>query len=309
MPSPPPCDYALLDFGDGRRLERFASIILDRPCPAAQNPKQDRSLWKKADAVFLLDDSAASQRGKWQAITAVGAQFLSPSLPVWNVHFGLFQLELRLTPFGHVGVFPEQQTNWRDITALIASRLTVRPQHCPDPIRVLNLFAYTGGSSLAAARGGHHVEVVHVDAAKSVVDWAKRNAERNFRGASHLGRIRWIVENARKFVQREIKRKNRYDAIILDPPSYGHGTTKKSVWKIEEHLPDLLVDLSQLLSDSPLFLLLTAHSDGFSAERLLNLLGKSGSVVPLAEAMPLDLCLTSQSGNILPAGSGVRLTW
>ncbi len=303
-------DYALLDFGDGRRLERFGAIVLDRPCPAAKMSKRLAKLWPTADAQFLLESvQSDSERGQWKPLTATGSELFSGVEMPWNINFNALRFELRPTPFGHVGVFPEQQANWKRITETLTAAATRQT----GLFRVLNLFAYTGGSSIAAALAGEKIEVVHLDAAKSVVDWARRNAALNGIGSDDslppCGRIRWIVEDAHKFVQRELKRGNRYEAVILDPPSYGHGP-KKAAWKIEEHLSDLLADLAQILSDQPVLVLLTAHSEGFSTTRLATMLrevGFSNTGSNSWRTTTFDMVISSQQGGVLPAGSGVML--
>jgi 23S rRNA (cytosine1962-C5)-methyltransferase len=236
-------DYELLDFGNGRRLERFGSYILDRPCPAAEYFCLEKPvLWNQSDAKFVIS-SQNSERGYW-----------TTEPEAWQISFGKIIMELRCTPFGHVGVFPEQQTNWNRITAVLAEA----SKQQTETIHVLNLFAYTGGSSLAAALAAPNIAVVHVDSAQNAIERAKRNAQLN-----GLDRIRFITEDVRKFVRRELRRKHYYDAVILDPPAYGHGL-KGEAWKLAEHLPTLLSDISGLLSENRYFILLTAHTTGFN---------------------------------------------
>ena len=213
--------YELLDFGRGRKLERFGEVLVDRPCPVAtRRPVLDD--WGHAQLRF--DPNA---KPKWKRRGQV-------STP-WRMAWGEVHFQLDVTPAGQVGVFPEQEASWQYIARKLANR---------EQARVLNLFAYTGGSTLAAATAG--AEVVHVDAAKPVVQWAKENAKRS--GMAEAP-IRWIVEDAPKFVRREVKRGNRYDAIIMDPPSYGHGP-KKEAWKLSTDLMDLLRDCKQLLTSA-----------------------------------------------------------
>lgn len=283
----PTNDYSLLDFGDGRRLERFGPVVVERLCPAAENvPKGDPALWKKADFRFLPDDRFKnSERGRW----------IPDAPPPWTVRLGPIRLELRGTPFGHVGIFPEQRENWQRIADLLRERA--------ETLRVLNLFAYTGGSSMAAALVGKNVEVVHVDSSKTAVEWARCNAAQNGIAAG----IRFIVEDVRKFVRRERKRGNRYDAVILDPPSYGHGV-KGQAWKISDHLPPLLDDLAAVLSESPVFMLLTAHSPGFDADRLHDLLAESLPRMDFT-ATGFSMEIRSETDRILPAGFGVLYTF
>ncbi len=231
--------YELLDFGNRRKLERFASIVVDRPCPAAVNAP-NTELWETATSHF-----DAERKPKWRH-----AKQLPDS---WHVQFEDQTFSLQSTPSGQVGIFPEQAVNWQFLKKKLATR---------DRPKLLNLFGYTGGSTIAAARAG--AEVVHVDAAKPVVTWARRNAELS--GLADAP-IRWIVEDAVKFVAREVKRGNRYDGIVLDPPSYGHGP-KGEEWKLTRDLFNLLSDCKQLLSEMPCLFLLSCHTPGFGAPEL-----------------------------------------
>nr|MBC8426721.1 class I SAM-dependent methyltransferase [bacterium] len=200
--------YQLLDFGDGRRLERFGPLVLDRPCPAAEEvTPAEPALWQAADGRFARTDG---KQGEWMSA--------GPLPERWTISHGPLTLELKRTEFGHLGVFAEQAANWDWLTEQISAAHP--PGRTPDaggsPLKVLNLFAYTGASTLAAAAAG--AQVTHVDAARNVLAWARRNADLSAMSAAP---IRWIAEDAQKFVGRELKRENRYDAVILDPPSYG----------------------------------------------------------------------------------------
>jgi 23S rRNA (cytosine1962-C5)-methyltransferase len=255
--------YELLDFGAGRKLERFGEWILDREAPAADaHQRSDPTLWKTADLVFKRSTGSA---GQWSAkknlsdlpsekvkklklITKTGADF-----PPWEICFGAhFKLRLQLSPVGHIGVFPEQAQNWAWIMRQVRRSIKVHG----EPIRVLNLFGYTGGSTLAAAVAG--AEVTHIDSAGNIVERARENAK-----ISGLidAPIRWIQEDAQLFCQREVKRGNTYHAVILDPPSYGHGP-KNQVWKINQHLGELLANCRQLTEQQRNFMLLTSHTVG-----------------------------------------------
>ncbi|MDR3182330.1 MAG: class I SAM-dependent methyltransferase [Planctomycetaceae bacterium] len=268
-------DYGLLDFGGGRRLERFGTHVFDRVCPAASEEKQLPDIWNQADARY---------DGTW-----------SKYPPPQTVSFGIMQLEVRCTPFGHLGVFPEQMSNWQQLAA-----------ERKENLRILNLFAYTGGSSIAAAKSNPNAEVVHVDAARGIVEWAKHNAALN-----GIHSIRFITEDARKFVQRELKRGRRYDAVILDPPSYGHGV-KGEPWKIVSDLPFLLADIALLLSDEPAYILLTAHTAGDK-----NAGGPAAFKIMLTEAgmyrkanfmtETFTMRIPSSNGSELAGGYGVWL--
>ena len=237
-------DYELLDFGDGRRLERFGELTLDRPCPAAGEPKAEPSLWKDAAARY---DGARATDGAWRPRKAPGAACRVP------LKLGEFTLGVTPSPAGQVGLFPEQLASWRWIAERTARLAATRPD---DPPRVLNLFGYTGGSTLAAAVAG--AAVTHVDASKPSVALARENA-----AASGLGDapIRWLVEDAVRYCEREVKRDSRYDAVVLDPPSYGHGP-KGEEWRLERDLPKLLDVCATLVDRTPQFFLATCHTPG-----------------------------------------------
>jgi 23S rRNA (cytosine1962-C5)-methyltransferase len=203
-------------------------------------------------------------------------------------------MELSCTPFGHVGVFPEQQTNWNRIMFSLAEASKQRS----ETIHVLNLFAYTGGSSLAAALASPKVSVVHVDSAQNVTQRAKRNAELN-----GLNNIRFIVEDVRKFVQRELRRKHYYDAIILDPPAYGHGF-KGETWKLMKDLPVLLSDIVGLLSMNPCFILLTAHTSGFNSSAMRTMMNNAG-MLRQWNWEELVMKISATTGKQLDSGYGI----
>ncbi len=277
-----PDQYQLVDFGNARKLERFGPYVLDRPCPAADGLQPARpERWESADARF---NRGSRDRGRWELRTELPAD--------WAIRHGNFQLKLKLTPFGHVGVFAEQAASW-DWIARQAAR-------ADRPLRVLNLFAYTGGSTLAAAAAG--CEVTHVDAARNVVGWARDNAELS---GLQDAPIRWISEDAPRFVTREIRRRNQYDAVILDPPSYGHGP-KGEVWKVSSGLLPLLRACGELTRSRRAFILLSCHSPGFGAAELEAALAEAifghcqGGVV----ARPL--LLIDEDGSELPCGAAAR---
>ncbi|GHT28827.1 SAM-dependent methyltransferase [Planctomycetales bacterium] len=282
--------YTLLDFGGGRKLERFGNFLFDRPSPSADGTeKKNASLWKNTDFRFISENKKNnSERGQWL-----------PDTPKhFTLSFNLFSLELQGTPFGHLGVFPEQIPNWQRIRHLIKN--TVKPASA-RPLRVLNLFAYTGGSSLAAADS--NTEVVHIDSSESIVKRAKCNAELN----GITSGIRFIAEDARRFVKREIKRNNRYDAVILDPPSYGHGT-KSEVWQLEKHLPELLDGIAVLLNENPVFLLLTAHTPSYGSGVLADMLSSAGLCRMFSKAETFQTDILSEQGLPLFCGDGVLLS-
>jgi len=228
--------YELIDFGDGRRLERFGAYVLDRPAPGTTGIARREVSWSGvADARF---ERTTAAQGTW----IEQGRALKP----WQIRHGHLVFKLKATPSGAVGLFPEQAENWDWLDAQV--------RRAPRPLKVLNLFAYTGGSTLAAAAAG--AEVVHVDAARSVVGWARRNAQ-----LARLEQmpVRWIVEDARKFAERELRRDSEYDAVILDPPTYGHGPQSQA-WKLERHLPSLLTVLGKLTRRKRTFILLTCHA-------------------------------------------------
>ncbi len=279
-----PAQYELLDFGEGRKLERFGAYVLDRPAPGTEpvHRELDVAGWKQAAKYSRLE----GDRGKWS--------WRFPLPTTWCVEHGRMVMEVKPTEFGHVGIFPEQAANWDWIADQI--------QRIEPPVKVLNLFAYTGGSTLAAALAG--AEVVHIDAAENTVAWARQNA-----ALSGLAEkpIRWIAEDAEKFVRRELKRGNCYDAVILDPPSYGHGP-KGEVWKIGNDLTPLLEMVAELTEGSPKFLLLTCHSQGYSSSVLKQLLMDSFDRDTCRNAMADEMQVESSDGRTLASGSRVRLT-
>ena len=233
-------DYLLLDSGQGRKLEKFGAYILSRPCSqAVWKPQLSQKEWDKADAVFSRE-----QENKWT---------YKKTLPdVWQITAAGLNFKISPTDFGHLGIFPEQIPYWKWIqNTLKTAKSDIKP-------RVLNLFAYSGGSTLAAAKGG--AAVCHLDASKGMVTWARENANLN-----HLEHapVRWIAEDVKKFLGRELKRGSRYEAIILDPPTFGRGTNGE-IFKIEEEIVPLLRDCRSLLSENPLFILFSCHTPGFS---------------------------------------------
>ncbi len=242
-------DYELIDATDGQRLERWGNIILIRPDPQIMwhHEKKNR-LWFSADAVYHRSDKGG---GWWENLKKVP--------DVWSISYN--ELTFRLKPMGfkHTGLFPEQAVNWKLAQNLI--------KNAGRPVSVLNLFAYTGGATLAALSAG--ASVTHVDASKGMVLWAKENA-----AVSNLADkpVRWLVDDCQKFVKREIRRGNKYDAVIMDPPSYGRGPNGE-VWKLEQQIGDLLSDIGQIISDKPLFFFLNSYTGGLSPT-ILNYLVK-----------------------------------
>lgn len=278
--------YELLDFGAGRKLERFGPWVVDRPSPAAQDHAQHRpELWSTAAARY---ERSENQRGSWTRAVEIASE--------WQVSCGPFALELKLTEYGQVGLFPEQADNWDWIAEQVRAAAA--------PVKVLNLFAYTGASTLAAAAAG--AEVAHVDAAAGVVAWARRNAQ--ISGLSEAP-VRWITEDARKFVRRELKRGNYYDAVILDPPSYGHGPGGEA-WKLEEHLDELLAMCGELTAGRRQFMLLTCHSGelAYAPALLKHTIAHLPGLREHGRLSGADMRLRSASGDPLHCGAAVRFS-
>ena len=245
-------DYRLLDTGNFQKLETFGPHRFIRPAPQAIWPKSlAKEQWSKADGEYKYFKGKESG-GEWK---------LNRKLPKegWTIRFQDLNFMVRPTGFGHIGIFPEQALNWIWISEQIKNSGR-------SEINVLNVFGYTGASTIACAQAG--AKVTHVDASKASVTWARNNLELS--GLAERP-VRWIVDDAMKFLQREHKRGRRYDAIIMDPPSFGRGPNGE-VWKIENTLSDLMVQCKKILSEDPLFLLLTTHSPGFSALTMKNML-------------------------------------
>lgn len=227
--------YALLDFAHGERLEQWGEFRLQRPDPTTVDEEQERpELWSEVDAVY----SGEKGKGEWMRKKAMPEH--------WPVDFGDLTFHVRLAPYKHTGVFPEQRQNWD------FARSQARMQQ--RPLTILNLFAYTGAATVALAKDGHFV--THVDASKPSIGWAKENAILNTIASD---RMRWILEDAPTFVAKEVKRGKKYDAIILDPPAYGHGSGGQT-WRVERDLAPLLEQCCALLSDTPSFLLLNGYA-------------------------------------------------
>lgn len=233
-------DFELIDASDGERLERWKDIILIRPDPQVMwHGERKNPLWHNAHAKYHRLQSGG---GYWEMIKTVPK--------VWSVRFRDLTFRLKPMDFKHTGLFPEQAVNWDLMSEHIKS--------AERPVKVLNLFAYTGGATVACLKAG--ASVTHVDASKGMVQWAKENAT-----ASGVGDrpVRWLVDDCLKFIAREIRRGNKYDGIVMDPPSYGRGPNGE-VWKIEQQLDELLYSTAQILSDNALFFLLNSYSGGIS---------------------------------------------
>lgn len=244
--------YSFLDSGNGQKLERFGEFLLVRPCSQAiWSPKLPLSIWDAADAWFSRDEG-----NRWEVKEKPG---IRPLADTWQVTLSDLHFHLKRTDFGHLGIFPEQARFWSWIQNKLKPVSEIRP------LRVLNLFAYSGGSSLAAAKAGAHV--VHLDASKGMINWAKENALLN--GCEN--KISWIVDDVMKFLRRWVRREEKFDAIISDPPTFGRGP-KGELFKIERDFPEILTLCKELLSDKPLFYLLSCHTPGFTPLLLKQLL-------------------------------------
>lgn len=245
-------DYALLDSGMGRKLERYGKVIVNRPEPQALwAPSLPESEWQNADAMFdNTSGDADGDVGRWKLNARVQEQ--------WDVSWQDITFVCRLMSFRHMGLFPEQMTHWKWISDKI--------KNSGRPLKILNLFAYTGAASLAAAKAG--AQVTHLDASKKAIQWAKEN-----QAASRLEDtpIKWICDDAKGFVARELRRGNTYDGIILDPPKFGRGPDGER-WQLEDDLPDFAADCAKLLAPDAEFMILTAYAMRLSSMSLANLI-------------------------------------
>ena len=274
-------DYEVIDCSKGEKLERWGNYLLVRPDPQViwDTPKKEKG-WKKMNAHYHRSKKGG---GEWEFF----------DLPQqWSINYGSLTFQLKPFSFKHTGLFPEQAVNWDWFSEKI--------RHAGRPVKVLNLFAYTGGATIAAAAAG--ASVTHVDASKGMVTWAKENAASS--GLSDAP-IRWIVDDCVKFVEREIRRGKKYDAIIMDPPSYGRGP-KGEIWKIEEAIYPLVQLCAQLLTDKPLFFLINSYTTGLQPAVLSYMISTAlssfdGTVV--ADEIGLRV---SSNGLVLPCGASGR---
>ena len=282
-------DYEVIDCSQGEKLERWGKYLLVRPDPQViwDTPKREKG-WKRMNGHYHRSSKGG---GEWEFF----------DLPQeWTIHYNLpinKELTFHLKPFSfkHTGLFPEQAANWNWFSTLIADAVKAG-----RPVKVLNLFAYTGGATIAAAAAG--ASVTHVDASKGMVTWAKENAVSSGLGDAP---IRWLVDDCVKFVEREIRRGNHYDAIIMDPPSYRRGP-KGEIWKIEESVYPLVQLCSQILTDDPLFFLINSYTTGLQPAVLSymmhTVLGKYNGTIT-AEEIGLPV---SSNGLVLPCGASGR---
>ena len=273
-------DYELLDCSDGERLERWGDVILIRPDPQViwKTPKK-HPMWKNANARYLRSSTGG---GHWE--------ILRKTPDSWRINYKELSLNVKTMGFKHTGIFPEQAVNW-DYTAEIIKK-------ADRPVKVLNLFSYTGGATVACLKAG--AQVVHVDASKGMVAWAKENAA----ASSVADRpVRWIVDDCIKFVQREIRRGNKYDIIIMDPPSYGRGPGGE-VWKLEDEVYGFVELCTKVLSDDPLMVLINSYTTGLSPAVMQYILG--ALVVPQfgGEVTGSEIGLpVTRTGMVLPCGA------
>ena len=280
-------DYEVLDTSNGEKLERWGDYLLVRPDPQViWESNKNNPGWHKMNGPYHRSKAGG---GEWEFF----------DLPKeWEIHYGDLTFHLKPFSFKHTGLFPEQAANWDWFSSIIRNALQQKPDR---QIKVLNLFAYTGGATLAAANAG--ASVTHVDASKGMVTWAKENAI-----SSGLGDkpIRWLVDDCMKFVEREIRRGNHYDAMIMDPPSYGRGP-KGELWKIEESIFPFIKLTSEILSDDPLFFLVNSYTTGLQPAVLsyminLAIVNKFGGSVTASEiGLPVK-----DTGLVLPCGASGR---
>ena len=275
-------DYELLDSGNKLKLERWKKIILIRPEPTATWPiNKNIKEWQQADAIYQL---SAKNQGQWH--------YQRKLPPFWTVNYQDLTFKVAPTNFKHTGLFPEQASNWDYLKNSLTTYFK------PD-LKVLNLFGYTGAATMVAASCGVN-EVVHVDASKKMVAWAKENM-----ALSHLEnqKIRFIVDDCLKFVKREIRRNRKYDIIMMDPPSYGHGPNHEK-WILENEIANLINLTSQLLSDDPILFLVNTYTTGFASENLKPLLQQEVlSKHPNGKIEIGDLSLKSTNGRLINCGS------
>jgi len=313
----PSKDYELLDSGDGEKLERFGEVVLRRPDPQALWNKTDESIWKEANGYFIRE----GREGRWN--------FIKDTPLKWTINFSDLTFNIRPSSFKHTGIFPEQAPNWewtreqiknakktRSEATMFSgvlgtpgiqvqnsdmdSRLRGNDNTMGSEVTVLNLFGYTGGASIACAQAG--AKVCHVDASKSSISLAKENAE-----ASKISEasIRWILDDAKAFVAKEIRRGNKYDGIIMDPPAFGRGP-EGELWQIEDDFVTFVDDCKKLLSDKPLFFLVNGYASGYSQlayyYSVKDLAEKFGGEVESGELTIRE----TKSGKLLPCGIFAR---
>lgn len=272
-------DYQVIATGDGEKLEKWGKYVLLRPDPQViWHAQQDLKKYKKLDAHYIRSSSGG---GQWNYINKLPDE--------WTIEWKGIKFIIKPMGFKHTGLFPEQAVNWNDLIEVI--------KKANRPIKILNLFAYTGAASVVCAKAG--ASVTHVDASKGMVERAKENAKLN-----NITNIRYIIDDCKKFIEREIRRGNFYDAIIMDPPSYGRGTNGE-MWKLEDNLFDFVMLTKKVLSDKPLFVLISSYTTGLQASVLSNILALvfgSGNIDADEIGLPTDEKI------VLPCGSrGIKI--
>ena len=277
-------DYEVLDCGGGEKLERWQDVILRRPDPQAIWPQQNPGLWAQADAWYHRSERGG---GEWEFFRRLPER--------WTVRYGALSFYVRPTGFKHTGLFPEQAVNWDWMDGLVRGAVAQG-----RPVRVLNLFAYTGGATLACACAG--AQVCHVDAAKGMVQWAREN--RDLCGLPEE-RTRWIIDDALKFVQREKRRGSLYDGILMDPPSYGRGPGGE-IWKLENELYGLVEACAGALTERPLFFLINSYTTGLQASVLKNMIDMTVGKRYGGRSEADEVGLPVTAGGVLPCGASGR---
>ena len=270
-------EYKILDMAHGEKVESWNGVVLRRPDPQIiWNNESNKDIWKKTDATYHRSKTGG---GEWEKQKRIPDS--------WQIHYKDLTFNLKLMGFKHTGLFPEQASNWDFMIDKI--------KKSNRKINVLNLFAYTGGATVACAYAG--ADVVHVDSSRGMVDWAKENIKSSNLEDKY---VRFIVDDCIKFVEREIRRGHKYDAIIMDPPSFGRGANKE-VWRFEDNLYDLVELCTKVLSDDPLFFLINSYTTGVSSEVLKNILSltikKEGIITNGEIGLPME-----NSDLVLPCG-------
>lgn len=277
-------DYEVLDCGGREKLERWQDVILRRPDPQAIWPQQNPGLWAQADAWYHRSERGG---GEWEFFRRLPER--------WTVRYGALSFYVRPTGFKHTGLFPEQAVNWDWMDGLVRGVVAQG-----RPVRVLNLFAYTGGATMACACAG--AQVCHVDAAKGMVQWAREN--RDLCGLPEE-RTRWIIDDALKFVQREKRRGSLYDGILMDPPSYGRGPGGE-IWKLENELYGLVEACAGALTERPLFFLINSYTTGLQASVLKNMIDMTVGKRYGGRSEADEVGLPVTAGGVLPCGASGR---
>ena len=277
-------DYEVLDCGGGEKLERWQDVILRRPDPQAIWPQQNPGLWAQADAWYHRSERGG---GEWEFFRRLPER--------WTVRYGALSFYVRPTGFKHTGLFPEQAVNWDWMDGLVRGAVAQG-----RPVRVLNLFAYPGGATMACACAG--AQVCHVDAAKGMVQWAREN--RDLCGLPEE-RTRWIIDDALKFVQREKRRGSLYDGILMDPPSYGRGPGGE-IWKLENELYGLVEACAGALTERPLFFLINSYTTGLQASVLKNMIDMTVGKRYGGRSEADEVGLPVTAGGVLPCGASGR---